>query len=650
MVTMSDAARRPRRASILAIAGALAWASLVAGASTAAAEAGRFAAPEDAVVAGVLDPAILDALRSGGEASAIASFDDGDLLARAGMLEAGGAARELIVAEIGIAADAVREAALAELAASGGEVLTAYGYLPAALVRISGEGQLMALLNRPEVTNVHGEVLVAPTTTESGPLVHQPQAVAMGYTGAGTSVGVVDTGVDYRRVAFGACTAPGTPATCRVAVSRDVAADDGTVDDASLHGTNVSGIAAAMAPGARLVVQDVIRADGTATSSDIMRAIDWLIGNAAGYNVRAVNLSLGSGSYSTGCPPDPGFRVSMAAGIVPVVAAGNGGQTSGVAWPACVAEAIAVGAVYDASVGARAYGICSDASTAPDRVACFSQTGPSLDLLAPGAIITAAGISMAGTSQAAPHVAAAAAMLASLSPEAAAADIGDALVQTGPLITDPRTGVATHRLDIQAAGSALQVHAGADPSAPAEPPPSSQSGGHPFTDIDATPFEGDILWIYERGITRGCASTLFCPADFVLRDQMASFLVRAFQLPPTSLDFFADDDGNMHESNINRVAAAGVSLGCATGRYCPSAPVTREQMASFLLRGLNYAGRPVAPTPSDHFVDDDGSVHEADINRLASAGITRGCRAWEFCPRLVVTREQMAAFLRRSLD
>ena len=73
--------------------------------------------------------------------------------------------------------------------------------------------------------------------------------------------------------------------------------------------------------------------------------------------------------------------------------------------------------------------------------------------------------------------------------------------------------------------------------------------------------------------------------------------------------------------------AAGITTGCSPGQFCPTGPVTREQMASFLARACNLAA-----TGIDFFVDDEGSLHEADINRLAAAGITRGCSDGLFCP------------------
>jgi hypothetical protein len=68
---------------------------------------------------------------------------------------------------------------------------------------------------------------------------------------------------------------------------------------------------------------------------------------------------------------------------------------------------------------------------------------------------------------------------------------------------------------------------------------------------------------------------------------MATFLDRAFGLAATGTDFFSDDNGSRHEGAINRVAAAGVTGGCGSGRYCPHGNVTREQMAAFLYRALS---------------------------------------------------------------
>jgi hypothetical protein len=165
-----------------------------------------------------------------------------------------------------------------------------------------------------------------------------------------------------------------------------------------------------------------------------------------------------------------------------------------------------------------------------------------------------------------------------------------------------------------------------------------------FTDIADSPFREDIEWIAAQGITRGCTPTRFCPDEPVLREQMATFLYRSFGFDITNDDFFTDDEHTIHEGAINRLAAAEVTNGCASERFCPAASVTREQMASFLVRTLD-----LPPASRDWFTDDESSFHEDDINRLRESGITRGCSTTLFCPTVPVPREQMAALLHRAL-
>jgi hypothetical protein len=94
-------------------------------------------------------------------------------------------------------------------------------------------------------------------------------------------------------------------------------------------------------------------------------------------------------------------------------------------------------------------------------------------------------------------------------------------------------------------------------------------------------------------IELGTASTpSFCPGDPVTRGQMAALLVRAFDYPPTDpfADWFADDNDSEFEAEIEALAAAGITLGCNppyNDRFCPGAPVTRGQIASFLVRLLD---------------------------------------------------------------
>ncbi len=175
-----------------------------------------------------------------------------------------------------------------------------------------------------------------------------------------------------------------------------------------------------------------------------------------------------------------------------------------------------------------------------------------------------------------------------------------------------------------------------------------------FIDDNDSVFESDINWMAEEGITRGCnppVNNRYCPDAQVTREQMAAFLVRALGLTERLDNPFTDDDGSIFEADIERLAAAGITRGCnppANDRFCPDANVTREQMAAFLVRALGYTDN----GGGDLFIDDDGSIFEDNIDRLGTAGVTRGCNPPvndRFCPGANVTRGQMAAFLHRAL-
>ena len=175
-----------------------------------------------------------------------------------------------------------------------------------------------------------------------------------------------------------------------------------------------------------------------------------------------------------------------------------------------------------------------------------------------------------------------------------------------------------------------------------------------FNDDDGSVFEADIEWLAFNGVTRGCnppINTEFCPDAYVTRGQMAAFLVRALDLVDRLDDPFTDDDDSIFEADIERLAAAGITKGCnppTNDRFCPDGSVTREQMAAFLVRALGYTD----DGGGDLFVDDDDSVFEADIDRLGTAGVTKGCNPPandRYCPTGTVTRGQMAAFLHRAL-
>ena len=131
---------------------------------------------------------------------------------------------------------------------------------------------------------------------------------------------------------------------------------------------------------------------------------------------------------------------------------------------------------------------------------------------------------------------------------------------------------------------------------------------------------------------------------------MASFLARALDLGQASVEPFGDIGGSVHAGSINAIAAAGITKGCNppdSTKFCPNSSVTRGQMASFLVRAFDL------PAGEADFVDTANSVHADSIAALAAAGLTKGCNPPDndrFCPDNAVTREQMAAFLARALD
>ncbi|HEY7703939.1 MAG TPA: PQQ-dependent sugar dehydrogenase [Acidimicrobiia bacterium] len=174
----------------------------------------------------------------------------------------------------------------------------------------------------------------------------------------------------------------------------------------------------------------------------------------------------------------------------------------------------------------------------------------------------------------------------------------------------------------------------------AAPPP-----GGTYWDDDGNTHEGMIEAITAEEITQGCGEGQYCPGSLVTRGQMASFLARAFDLPPASGDHFSDDGGSPHEDSINAVFEAGIANGYPGGTFDPQGIVTRQHMATFLARALG-----LTPIPGDQFADVEG-IHEPNVNAIADAGITQGCNqaGTLFCPHQSVRRDQMASFLGRAL-
>jgi hypothetical protein len=168
-----------------------------------------------------------------------------------------------------------------------------------------------------------------------------------------------------------------------------------------------------------------------------------------------------------------------------------------------------------------------------------------------------------------------------------------------------------------------------------------------------------IQRLSNAGITGGCGSNMYCPETGVSRDQMAVFLLKGIHgssyAPPTigASTGFADVPVTYWAAAwIKQLAAEGITGGCGGGLYCPTSPVTRDQMAIFLLRakyGASYTPPDVAGNTG---FSDVQPTHWAAawIKQLAAEGITGGCSTGTYCPGSPVTRAQMAVFLVKTFN
>src|SRR6185369_1383160 len=148
-------------------------------------------------------------------------------------------------------------------------------------------------------------------------------------------------------------------------------------------------------------------------------------------------------------------------GVLFFASSGNQSSSTSMALPACVANTVAMGAVWDSNVGAQTI-FCNEATTAADKITCFTNSDSALDLLAPGAPMTSTGTGSTtatstyyGTSQASPLAAACAALLLQKNSALTPAQIETALKASPTRITDTRNGLTFPRLDCGAALASL---------------------------------------------------------------------------------------------------------------------------------------------------------------------------------------------------
>lgn len=179
-----------------------------------------------------------------------------------------------------------------------------------------------------------------------------------------------------------------------------------------------------------------------------------------------------------------------------------------------------------------------------------------------------------------------------------------------------------------------------------------------FTDTgdDGTSLEEAIDCIAWYGITSGTSATEYSPSQDIIRAQMATFLADKMRQSETEFDSadgedrFGDDDGSVHENNIDFVAKHEVAQGFDDDSYGPIQRVSRAQMATFIVQETDAIGAELPEPSQDYFTDDDDSTHEANINVLAELRIATGTGGDAYDPGGFVSRAQMARFIARNLD
>lgn len=165
---------------------------------------------------------------------------------------------------------------------------------------------------------------------------------------------------------------------------------------------------------------------------------------------------------------------------------------------------------------------------------------------------------------------------------------------------------------------------------------------------------GDVDCLWWWGIAAGDMDGNFLPAQPIRRDEAATFLARLVvdtggTLPATAPDAFSDDQGDVHESNIDALAAAGIVSGDPAGIFRPSGSVSRGQMASWVVKTYGYRSGRSLPVAGGYFPDISTSAFAQDIDAAAAAGLVVGYPDGAFRPDAAMTRAQVASVLARVL-
>ena len=344
------------------------------------------------------------------------------------------------------------------------------------------------VMRESALAKLAGDARVLRVDADSGGSGHLAQSVpmiggnlvrAMGHTGYGITVAVLDSGVnlthpDLRdRIVDQQCFCTNDGGTGCCPNGQTVQSGAGAAADDHGHGTNVTGIIASngtvsspgVAPGVKFVSVKVLDHNNRfSNTAQVITALEWLYDHHP--EVRVINMSLGTdAAYAGYCDSANASTMAQARiidlfrarGTLVFASSGNSASSTVMGAPACVRSTVSVGAVYDGNNGQISFGsVCTDATTTADQITCFTASNSTLDLLAPGAVITSDGSngslsSYIGTSQASPHCAGSAAVLLAMQPQLTPAQIESLLKTTGKPLVDSRNGATITRIDLAAA-------------------------------------------------------------------------------------------------------------------------------------------------------------------------------------------------------
>lgn len=344
---------------------------------------------------------------------------------------------------------------------SQARVLRRFERIPAIVMEVDA-GALSALARDPRVLRVDADAAggMASAPDESTVLNQMHQLPELGFAGSGMKVAIVDSGIDTDHADFRGRIV-GQQCYCAANCCPNGAATQsgaGAAEDDQGHGTNVAGIIGGdgtvaprgALPAVSLVAVKMLDRNGRfSTTADALSALDWLA--AQHPDVDAVNLSIGTDALFAGdCDSSAAWTQALAVavanlnalGAVVTSSAGNQGNANAMSAPACLRGVVSTGATWDFSGGAVTFLGCTETSTAPKQLACFSNRSATTDLFAAGAFVRAPGFnggtsSFGGTSQAAPMAAACAVALKQAVPASTVAQRIDAMTLSTQRIADP---------------------------------------------------------------------------------------------------------------------------------------------------------------------------------------------------------------------